>query len=110
MVFIFLTHHNNFLWLTDDLKISILLAYLSLVFLKWWQHAFLLLYLHNTRKKDVIIQLLQLLPGPLWFGVVAPDRALSMGQIELTAYLCKTELFDMELFLCQTELFQLELF
>ena len=31
--------------------------------------------------------LLPLLPGPLWPGVVAPDRALSMGQIELTAYL-----------------------
>ena len=27
---------------------------------------------------------LPLLPGPLWTGVVAPDRAL----IELTAYLC----------------------
>ena len=24
-----------------------------------------------------------LLPGPLWPGVVAPDRVLSMGQIEL---------------------------
>ena len=23
------------------------------------------------------------LPGPLWLGVVAPDRDLSMGQIEL---------------------------
>ena len=23
------------------------------------------------------------LPGPLWHGVVAPDRVLSMGQIEL---------------------------
>ena len=23
------------------------------------------------------------LPGPLWPGVVAPDRVLSMGQIEL---------------------------
>ena len=32
--------------------------------------------------------LLPLLPGPLWPGVVAPDRALSMGLIELTAYLC----------------------
>ena len=31
---------------------------------------------------------LQSLPGPLWPGVVAPDRALSMGLIELTAYLC----------------------
>ena len=31
--------------------------------------------------------LLPLLPGPHWPGVVAPDRALSMGYIELTAYL-----------------------
>ena len=37
---------------------------------------------------------LPLLPGPLWPGVVAPDRALSMGYVELTAYLCQTELFD----------------
>ena len=28
------------------------------------------------------------LPGPLWPGVVPPDRALSMGYIELIAYLC----------------------
>ena len=28
------------------------------------------------------------LPGPLWPGVVALDRALSMGWIEITAYLC----------------------
>ena len=27
------------------------------------------------------------LPSPLWPGVVTPDRALSMGQIELTTYL-----------------------
>ena len=26
---------------------------------------------------------LPLLPGPLWSGVVVPDRVLSMGQIEL---------------------------
>ena len=31
---------------------------------------------------------LSLLPGPLWPGVVAPVRAISMGWIELTAYLC----------------------
>ena len=31
---------------------------------------------------------LPLLPGSLRPGVVAPDRVLSMGQIELTAYLC----------------------
>ena len=32
--------------------------------------------------------LLPLLPGPLGPGVVAPDRALFMGEIELTADLC----------------------
>ena len=26
---------------------------------------------------------LPLLPGPLWSGVIAPDRVLAMGQIEL---------------------------
>ena len=31
--------------------------------------------------------LLPLLPGPLWPGVVAPDRVLSMGQIELNCVL-----------------------
>ena len=31
---------------------------------------------------------LPLLLGTLWPGVVAPDSVLSMGQIELTAYLC----------------------
>ena len=31
---------------------------------------------------------LPLLPGPLWPGVVVPDRALPMGYVELTAYLC----------------------
>ena len=31
---------------------------------------------------------LLLLPDPLWPGLVAPDRALFMGSIELTAYLC----------------------
>ena len=33
--------------------------------------------------------LLPSLPGPLWPGVVAPDRVLSMGQIELN---CDTKL------------------
>ena len=32
--------------------------------------------------------LLLSLPDPHWPGVVTPDRALSMGWIELTAYLC----------------------
>ena len=39
-----------------------------------------------------------LLPVPLWPRMVAPDRALSMGFIELTTYLCETELFELELF------------
>ena len=34
------------------------------------------------------------LPGPLWFGVVAPDRVLPMGQIELNSCL-KLNYFDM---------------
>ena len=50
------------------------------------------------------------LPDPFWPGVVAPDWVLSMGQIRLycsfeiycfcieTAYLCKTELLEIELF------------
>ena len=37
------------------------------------------------------------LPGPLWPEVVAPDRALSMGQIELNC--TYAELFEIELFL-----------
>ena len=41
---------------------------------------------------------LPLLPGPFWPGMGAPDRALSIGQIEVTAYLYKTELFELELF------------
>ena len=39
------------------------------------------------------------LPDPLWPGMVAPDKVLSMGQIELNTYLCKIELFEIELFL-----------
>ena len=31
---------------------------------------------------------LPLLPDPFWPGVVAFDRAISMGYIELTVYLC----------------------
>ena len=41
---------------------------------------------------------LPLLPGLLWPGIVAPDRVLSMDKIELTAYLCQTKLFQIELF------------
>ena len=34
---------------------------------------------------------LTLFLGPHWPEMVAPDRALSMGWIDLTAYLCKNE-------------------
>ena len=37
---------------------------------------------------------LPLLPGPLWPGVVVPDRVLSMGQIEQT--MCK-QIIDVKL-------------
>ena len=40
--------------------------------------------------------LLPLLPGPLWPRMLAPDRVLSMGQIELCAYAklnCLKQLF-----------------
>ena len=47
--------------------------------------------------------LLPLLPGSLWPRVVAPDRALSLDQIELfyiqTVYIYRTELLEIELFL-----------
>ena len=37
------------------------------------------------------------LPGPLCPGVVAPDRVLSMGQIELNCVFTKTELLEIGL-------------
>ena len=40
--------------------------------------------------------LLSSLPGPLWPGVVAPDRILYIGH---TVYSCLTELFEIEIFL-----------
>ena len=36
------------------------------------------------------------LPGPLYPGVVIPDRVLSMGQTEIN--ICQTELLEIELF------------
>ena len=42
-------------------------------------------------------------PCPLWSGVVALDRVLSMDQIELSEfklYLCSIELFEIEPFIC----------
>ena len=49
---------------------------------------------------------LPLLPGPLWLGVVAPDRVPSMVKKELLVYLnswqtniwCEIELLEIELF------------
>ena len=38
------------------------------------------------------------LPGPLWPRVVAPDRVLSRGQIELNCLLTKNRLLEIELF------------
>ena len=34
------------------------------------------------------------LPGLLWWWVVAPDKVLSLGKIELNSVLCKTELLE----------------
>ena len=47
---------------------------------------------------------LSLLPGPLWPGVVAPDRVLSVAQITFNS---QTECKQM---ICQTELFEIEPF
>ena len=44
---------------------------------------------HQENKvKEEYTPLLPLLPGRLCPGVVAADTALTMGEIELTAYLC----------------------
>ena len=47
-----------------------------------------------------------LLPGPLWPWVVAPDRVLSMGQIELFEILNYVQINDLRLI----ELLEIELF
>ena len=44
------------------------------------------------------IPLLPSLLGSFWPGVVAPDRVLSIGQIEINCVLSKTELPEIELF------------
>ena len=61
-------------------------------------------------------RLLPSLPGPLWSGMVAPDRVLSMSQIELNCVITLNWIVWNELFLhltvCKqkTELFEVELF
>ena len=63
------------------------------------------------------------LPGQLWPRVEAPDRVLSLGQIELncitgygTVFACLIGLFEIEqfltwkLYLGETEMFEIELF
>ena len=47
-----------------------------------------------------------MLPGPLWPGVVAPDRVLSMIQVELFDHLNCVQTND----LCLIELLEIELF
>ena len=56
------------------------------------------------------------LPGPLWLGVIAPDRALSIGQIELNGVLLlnwivlnRTD-FDIEIVLHWNVLFVIDMF
>ena len=49
---------------------------------------------------------LPLLPGLLWSGVVAPDKVLSMGQLELFDNLNWVQTKD----LCWIELFKIKLF
>ena len=59
---------------------------------------------------------LPLLPGPLWPGMVVPDRVLFMGQIELECVLMLNwigwdeTVLTFKLYLNQTELFEIELF
>ena len=48
-----------------------------------------------------------LLPGPLWSGVIAFDRVLSMGQIELNCVGWNRTVLTFKL---DTELFEIELF
>ena len=70
-----------------------------------------------TKQSDGEVPMISLpsLPGPLMPGMEAPDRALSMGEIELncilmlnwivwirTVFVCYIELFEKELFLILT--------
>ena len=51
------------------------------------------------------------LPGPLWSGVVAPDRVLSMGQLEQNCVLMLNWIaWNGPVFVCKTELFEIVLF
>ena len=69
------------------------LVLFSVVQIYWWTS--LICSVYNTKQSDgeapVMLELwgmwsipsLPSLPGPLWPQVVAPDRSLSMGQVEL---------------------------
>ena len=51
------------------------------------------------------------LPGPLWHGVVAPGRVLSIGQIELNSVIMLNWIvWNGTVFACWTELLEIELF
>ena len=83
---------------------------------------------YDTKKSDcevpVMLELwgmwgkssLPLLPGPLWARVVAPDRTLSMGQIELNCILIlkwivwNRTVLDIQTVLHWIKLFEIELF
>ena len=83
---------------------------------------------YNTKQSEVPVMLelwgmrstpsLPSLPGPLLPVAVAPDKALSMGQIKLNSvlmlnWIVKIELFwhltvcKQKLYLCQIELFEI---
>ena len=59
---------------------------------------------HSDGKAPVILELWRMqstssvpsLPDPLWARVVAPDRVLSIGQIELFGYLNWVQTNDMQ--------------
>ena len=54
----------------------------------------------KLRRKQSIPSL-QLLPGPLWSGVVASDRVLSMGRIELFNHLLKIIISELKSYSCE---------
>ena len=55
-----------------------------------------------------ITSLLPSLPGPLCLGVVAPERELSMGQIELNCF--DIGVLIKKLYLYETGLFEIDMF
>ena len=88
------------LWQRRQSRIcSVAVEYTDCFFTNGWESALNVCHGYDTKQSDdggpVMLELwgmrstplLPLLPGPLWPGVVAPDRVLSMGQIELNCVL-----------------------